>query len=246
MSLPFEWTPEFWRAWRESSNPYRRFKSERDRELTVHALDLHDGESVLEVGCGYGWITQALLDAAKIHWTGLDRSESMLRQFCSAAPREIRRVSLADATRLPFAANHFDKVLCTGVLMHIREEFAALREMARVLRPGGLLVCSMNNALSPFSLPVRARNSLKNGFIQNFHTPGTYRRYFRSLGLELRATRGDALWISVPAQIGKFSWPPAFAYSFLRPIDQWLVEHASGLAYEIWFTATKPGGSCVS
>jgi SAM-dependent methyltransferase len=244
--LPFEWTPDFWQGWRESSNPYRQFKSGHDRELTVQALDLRDGERVLEVGCGYGWITQALLNVAKIRWVGVDRSESMLRQFCSVAPSEICRVSLADAARLPFLASSFDKVLCTGVLMHVRDEFAVLREMARVLRPGGRLVCSMNNALSPFSLPVRLRNSFKNGFIQNFRTPARYRGYLHSLGLELHATHGDALWISVPVQIGKLSWPPAFAFSFLRPMDQWAVARAPSLAFEIWFTATKPDGSCAS
>ena len=48
----FEWTPDFWQGWRESDNPYRKYKSERDRRLVVDSLELCDGERVLEVGCG--------------------------------------------------------------------------------------------------------------------------------------------------------------------------------------------------
>jgi cyclopropane fatty-acyl-phospholipid synthase-like methyltransferase len=64
----FEWTPGFWQSWRESSNPYRQYKSERDRKLVLKSLQLRDGERVLEVGCGYGWISRALWAAAKVEW----------------------------------------------------------------------------------------------------------------------------------------------------------------------------------
>src|SRR2546422_6527376 len=43
------WTPTFWKGWRESSSPYRQFKSERDRSLTVQALQLREADRVLEV-----------------------------------------------------------------------------------------------------------------------------------------------------------------------------------------------------
>jgi SAM-dependent methyltransferase len=244
--LPFEWTPGYWQGWRESSNPYRKFKSERDQALTVQALQLRDGERVLEVGCGYGWITQALLHAARIRWVGLDRSESMIRQWRASFAEQRPGAFIGDGRRLPFPSASFDKVLSTGVLMHVTDEFAALREMARVLRPGGLLVCSMNNALSPFALPVRFLNSFKNGFVQNFRLLRTYRRYLRELGLHLNQTRGDALFITVPLQIGRISWPPRFAFPFLRSVDQWAVERAPWLAYEVWFAATKSDGSCAS
>jgi SAM-dependent methyltransferase len=113
-SLSFEWSPGYWQGWRESSNPYRQFKSERDRSLTVHALQLRDGERVLEVGCGYGWITEALHRAANIRWTGLDRSESMVRRLRSS-PRfqSAPDAFVGDARRLPLPSASFDKVLCT-------------------------------------------------------------------------------------------------------------------------------------
>ena len=138
----------------------------RDRSITVEELHLVDGESVLEVGCGYGWITEALLGAAKIRWTGLDRSESMVAQLRARLSAYRASAFVGDACRLPFPANSFDKVLCTGVLMHVTDDHAALAKIARVLKPGGLLVCSVNNAISPYSLPVRFHNSSKKGFTE--------------------------------------------------------------------------------
>ncbi len=235
----FEWTPTFWKGWRESSSPYRQFKSERDRSLTVQALQLSEADRVLEVGCGYGWISRALLDAAKIRWVGLDPSESMVRELRTSLAAYQPRALVGTAYHLPFAAESFDKVICTGVLMHVVDEFAALQEMVRVLRTGGLLVCSMNNALSPFSLPVRLRNHRKRGFIQNFRRPATYRRYLQALGLKLLSIAGDSLFATVPLSIGRFSFPPASAFTAVRQIDQWAVQRFAWLAYEVWFTAIK-------
>lgn len=244
--MPFEWTPGFWQGWRESSNPYRQFKSARDRTLTVQALQLHDAERILEVGCGYGWITEALLQTAKIRWVGLDRSESMIRRLRASLAHSDRAAFVGDACRLPFCSHSFDKVLCTGVLMHVRDEYRALQEMTRVLRPGGLLVCSMNNSLSPFSWPVRLRNSFRKGFVQNFRLPGTYRRYLKRLGLRLERIRGDALFTGVSINVGRGSFPPKSAFSFLRSLDEWLVERMPWLAYEVWFAAVKVGAACES
>jgi SAM-dependent methyltransferase len=52
----------------------------------------------------------------------------------------------ADAQALPFKQGTFDRVLCAGVLYHVRDCERALREMRRVLRPGGRAVISTNGA----------------------------------------------------------------------------------------------------
>lgn len=236
----FDWTPTFWQGWREGSSPYRQLKSECDRSLTLEALQLGDGERVLEVGCGYGFISRALRNSAKVRWVGLDRSESMIRKLRASLPELRSEALIGDANHLPFPANSFDKVLCTGVLMHLSDELSALREMVRVLRPGGLLVCSMNNALSPFSLPARLKNRLKKDFIQNFHLPGTYQRYFRRLGLQLLQLRGDSVFATMSLQLGPYSFPPSRAFSTLHALDQWTVRRFAWLAYEVWFKSVKP------
>src|SRR2546422_8138727 len=72
------WTPEYWRAYCESDNPYRRYKFERDSVLAIELLQPHDGERILEVGCGYGRISRSLVDAAKIKLQGVEDRKSVV------------------------------------------------------------------------------------------------------------------------------------------------------------------------
>ena len=233
----YEWTPAFWKGWRETGNLYRHYKSERDRCLALELLAPRAGERILEVGTGYGWVSQALWEAAGIDWVGVDRSGSMLRYLRPAAGS--RPLVQADACQLPIADNTFDKVLCSGVLMHVDDDRMALRQLARVLRPGGRLVFTINNAFSPYALPVRLHNILKPGFIQTFRVPGAIRRYLRTLGLQTIAMRGDGFITTQPVCWGRFSLPPQSAFSLIRPVDHWLVSRFAGMAFEVWFSTVK-------
>jgi SAM-dependent methyltransferase len=240
----FEWTPDFWQGWRESKNPYRQYKSQRDRLLVLEALDLHDGERILEAGFGYGWISQCLWGAAKIEWFGVDRSPAMVSRLLQISPDAHERGLVADAIRIPFRDGEFDKVLCTGVLMHISDTDAAVRELVRVLRPGGRLVCSINNSCSPFSLPVRVWNRRKTGFVQKFRMPRSFRRFLCQTGIEVTEIRGDGIFATVPFTIGRVQLPPQSIFPLIRKLDEWAVWRFPWLAYEVWFSGVKAAPRC--
>lgn len=242
----FEWTPDFWQGWRESSNPYRQYKSERDRRLVLKSLGLRDHDRVLEVGCGYGWISKSLWDAADIQWTGVDLSAEMVSRLRAAHPKYGARTLVVDARRLPFEDGGFDKVLCTGVLMHIAENKLAVRELLRVLRPGGRLVCSINNALSPFSIPVRLWNSRKRGFVQEFQFPKSFRQLLCDEGLEVNGMAGDGIIATVPVSIGRLNLPPISLSSYVCRCDERATNLFPWLAYEVWFHGVKAASLCAS
>jgi SAM-dependent methyltransferase len=240
----YDWTPAYWQGWREVHNVYRRYKSGRDRQIALDFVQPRNGDRILEVGCGYGFISEALWKTAAIHWVGVDRSDSMLSRLTQThGPHPVLQ---ADAGSLPFADASFDKVLCTGVLMHVDNDRAALRELVRVLLPGGTLLCSINNALSPFSLPVRLRNSFKPGFVQNFRRPSTFRSYLCTLGLQPGKMAGDGIIATVPLCVGRFSLPPQSAFPLVRFFDEWAVSRFAWLAYELWFGAVKSPAACAS
>jgi ubiquinone/menaquinone biosynthesis C-methylase UbiE len=242
----FEWTRDFWQGWRESTNPFRQYKSQRDRQLVLKALHLRDGERLLEVGCGYGWISRALWDAANIEWFGVDRSPEMVSQLRTESSKQSHHALLADACQLPYRDGEFDKVICTGVLMHIREDIFALRELIRVLRPGGLLVCSINNALSPYSLLVRIWNSRKTRFVQKFRIPASFRRILKEAGVQSEEMVGDGIVATVPIAIGPLHFPPVTTFSAVSKLDERVTDKFPWLAYEVWFTAVKDTSACVS
>lgn len=104
---------------------------------------LRRGMAVLDVGCGPGTVTLDLAGlVAPGNVVGVDAAPSALAAALAEATR--RRdgrtaFAQADATRLPFPDDAFDVVFAHQVLQHLTDPVAALREMARVCRPGGTL-----------------------------------------------------------------------------------------------------------
>jgi SAM-dependent methyltransferase len=94
---------------------------------------------VLEVGCGTGVVCRDLPSFTGASVFGLDLDLAPLR-FARGEDRESRWVN-GDARTLPFVAGAFDAVLCHFFLLWVHRPEAALAEMARVLRPGGWLLC---------------------------------------------------------------------------------------------------------
>jgi len=105
--------------------------------------ELHAGMRLLDVGCGPGSITRGLAErVAPGEVIGVDISTEILtaaRQDAAARGLTNLQYQQADVYSLPFPNASFDAVFAHQVLQHLREPCAALREMLRVVRPGGLI-----------------------------------------------------------------------------------------------------------
>ena len=108
-------------------------------------FDYYDpaGKVVLDYGCGPGYLTNYLLDHGAVHVTGIDISEGEIEQAREQAERDgvADRCThlVADAHNLPFEDDSFDLIVGDSILHHLDMEIA-LREIRRVLRPGGRAV----------------------------------------------------------------------------------------------------------
>jgi SAM-dependent methyltransferase len=107
--------------------------------------DLHVGQRVLDVGCGFGGTLQHLnqrFSSMGLVGVNVDpRQLEICRQLESLNHNEFRWVG-ADACRLPFPDSSFDRVLCIEAMFHFASRRTFFHEAARVLRPGGALVAS--------------------------------------------------------------------------------------------------------
>ncbi len=92
----------------------------------------------LDLGCGTGKNLERLEQYARA--TGTDYYEEALR-FC--LERGHTMLCKADAIDLPFADNTFDITTALDVIEHLDDDYAALKELYRVMKPGGLLIVSV-------------------------------------------------------------------------------------------------------
>jgi len=116
------------------------FQNERN-ELFLALAPAQEDALALDLGCGTGVMLDTLA-ARYRRLVGLDLSAEMLEGYDGSGlpPGRAVRLVRGDMTTLPFASGRFDVVVCRSALHHMDDEVGVLREMARVLAPGGSVV----------------------------------------------------------------------------------------------------------
>jgi SAM-dependent methyltransferase len=131
---------------------------------------------VIDVGCGSNLDYDIVLAEHGVSVMGVDFS----RSFLELAPRHPRiELRWADATNLPFEPGEFDGAICSETAEHVPDDRAVITEIARVLRPGGLLV---------FTVPIlwslgRLREMLRKRSLRIEMMEGHLREYTRAQAL---------------------------------------------------------------
>lgn len=160
--------------------------------IAVSRMNLKPGSHVLDVGCGTGVVFAELASAVGSSGgiTGLDHGVGFLADARSRAESgaysDIVELIRGDAHRLPFPDASFDAAHTERVLMHLADPDAALRELSRVVRPGGWIVCVEPDLTGMrIDLPA-AENAAKviAGFCASIKNP--------AMGLELNRRMADA------------------------------------------------------
>jgi SAM-dependent methyltransferase len=151
-------------------------------------LGVRAGERVLDLGCGFGrHAYEAMRRGASVVACDLGLAE--LKEVLSVYAAMQQEGELPDAvaclaangdgTRLPFADASFDRVMASEVLEHIPDDVAAFDELARVLRPGGVLAISTPSRFSPLNLAYGLKRRIRRyAFNEHLHefTPTSFRR----------------------------------------------------------------------
>lgn len=98
------------------------------------------GDRVLDLGCATGGFTEAIAQATGAHLVGCDMSRAMLEYARTHRGGSWVRWVCADAARLPFLNQSFDRVIASFVMHQLPDRERALHEVVRVLTPRGVLL----------------------------------------------------------------------------------------------------------
>jgi ubiquinone/menaquinone biosynthesis C-methylase UbiE len=219
------------------------------------------GKAILEIGVGAGadfqnWCSYAL------QATGVDLTERAValtreRLELSSIPSERYVLQKADAENLPFGAESFDLVYSWGVLHHTPDTARALREVFRVLRPGGVVKAMIYHVPSWGGLMLYLRSgvargkfnlTMKEAIFADLESPGT-KAYSRD---EARSLLLDAGFENIAAstKLGPgdlLTIKPSMKYSapiyrlIWRVYPRWLVRLIGDrYGLELLIEATKP------
>lgn len=177
--------------WDRVAGVYDLFADVYNRKVNTELCEqvaslMGTADEVLECGCGTGMLSAAIAPRCA-SLIATDFSERMLvraRRKCAGARNA--RFEKADITDLSYADGSFDKVVAANVIHLLDDPASAVRELARVCRPGGMLVVptyvnrERTGAVSGFS---RAVGKAGADFKEEF-TFGTYGAFFKRLGCE--------------------------------------------------------------
>ena len=181
-----------------------------DEYLRRYLPDCGDGLSLLDVGCGTGNYLVGLRESG-YSVAGVDGSEEMLAHARKNNPGA--ELKLSDVERLPFESGRFDIVLSIEVLRYLPNIEATVREMGRVLKPGGMAlvtaapILSLNGyvLVNRMAKVLPAKNLVK--LKQFFTTSRELRKSFEGAGFETPVIHG--------VYIGPVNWVERLAQGAL-------------------------------
>jgi ubiquinone/menaquinone biosynthesis C-methylase UbiE len=169
----------------------RHTGSDADGEI-ARLIDGFACESLLDVGCGDGRVIEMLWKEGR-KMSGIDISAEMIKQAEHRLGGKAR-LAVGDSEFLPWPDREYGAVICTASFHHYPRPMAALKEMLRVLKPGGrLLIAELDfpALIRVFANIIVPR--LKYG-VYHFYSRSGLERLFRAAGLrdvEYRKVKGQ-------------------------------------------------------
>ena len=156
--------------------------------IRFNKLEISEGSLVLDMGCGEGRHTIGLFVEKKINAFGFDLSlddlniaRSRLDDFTAqSSSNSVCVFGVSDINNMPFQDGSYDSVICSEVLEHVPVPEESIKELIRVLKPGGVLALSV-----PRFLPEWICWQLSEGYQQ---MPGGHVRIFKHKTLKQLAT----------------------------------------------------------
>lgn len=233
-------TPDYTMGYSED---YLRFLSGADVEETIEFLQpyLRPGLRLLDLGCGPGQVSLHLAQViAPGEMYGIDMEPTqveMSRRLAAKVGASNARFEVADVAALPFEDGFFDVVNCCDVLAYIPDTSAALSEVWRVLKPGGVVHCREMIIDSCFTHPSNA--ALRRGW-QMFADLMLSDDGHPQMGREIYARLGEAGFTALRASVTVETYAGDYDVErFYELVANWFLSAEMTNAAQSYGTATE-------
>jgi len=172
-----------------SSKPNRYFSGARTS--FIDDLPANPTARLLEIGCGNGDTAAYARKTGKCGWCA---GVELCQEPAAEAAKQLEQVLVGDLEQmdLPFPLAHFDVLIMSEVIEHLRDPWAALRKLRPYLKPGARVAAGSPNVAhhSVFRMLLRGRwDYAPMGVMDRTHlrwfTPATYRQLFEDCGYEV-------------------------------------------------------------
>lgn len=222
------WTPMSWQGCYKQTR-FSEYTAERELAMIEELLEPGPDDLILDAGCGYGRVAERLLSRGA-RAVGVDISRKMIN-YCNRELQGGFASAIADIADLPFCDGSFSKIVCVGVLVHVESPQQAIREFARVLKPGGILVTVNNNLLLLYyslfhslrflvaDWAKRLLGRRKRRSIMRYRSPFWYANLVKKAGFQVEKIQGDT-FIGV-LRVKRFTlFPPQFSLPWFQRLDR--------------------------
>ena len=180
----------------------RAYEDECDR-IALRALLPLSGGRLIEVGAGFGRLAGEYLGYDSV--VLLDSSDVHVAAAAETLRGDARyQVRLGDAAALPFRDGYFDSAVCVRVMHHFDDPIPVIRELGRVVRPGGVLVLEYANkrnlkSIARHLLGRQSWSPFEPGSVEykpfhHDHAPQDMRRALRRAGFSIERMRAASLF----------------------------------------------------
>ncbi|MBN2072576.1 MAG: methyltransferase domain-containing protein [Actinobacteria bacterium] len=205
----------------ESRDRFDRWSSKYDTDrisswfkyihsLMIGDLNLENKDRILDVGCGTGNAVMMLAEKAghsKIY--GIDISPKMIETASKKTGNGRISFLVADSRSIPFGDSYFDLVLSSNSFHHYPNPLVALKEIHRVLKPGGEFLLA--DACRDIYFPIRIQNTYRRIFEKghiNYYTTSEIKKMLEETGFSrislIRKVRGMGIKKKLFTGVGIF------------------------------------------
>lgn len=183
---------------------HRNFRRAEECTIILRWLNPRSGEKILDVGCGEGYLSEKIASCGALV-KAIDLNPKAIASARTRVKNERLEFREVDAAQLDYPEAFFDKIVSFCVIEHFVDDEQVLRQLARMLKPGGRLVFSADSLSNPGIAENEREKHRRRYAVNSFYTKEKIVEKLQKVGLKAERCR-YVLTSRLALALTRFSW----------------------------------------